>query len=190
MVDEAAFPANPFWDWSVEAYERPGAAPAFLALQDRAGLDVNVALFCCWAGERGIGLRPSDLDRIDDRIDDWVGSVVLPLRDVRRRLKAGFEGVPQALSEAVRQDVLAVELDAERVSQSLLASLADTAGRQGTSPAAPETAALNLAVYARWARVDPPLASQLLPRTMRALWPMSFTPAVHAALLKALRTKH
>ena len=37
------------WDWAVTAYSRPGAAQAFLALQDDHGQNTCLLLFSAWA---------------------------------------------------------------------------------------------------------------------------------------------
>ena len=39
-----------FWRFSLALYARPGVAEALIALQDRAGRDVNLMLFALWAG--------------------------------------------------------------------------------------------------------------------------------------------
>jgi len=39
-----------FWRFSLAFYARPGMADALIALQDRAGLDVNLMLFALWRG--------------------------------------------------------------------------------------------------------------------------------------------
>ena len=36
---------NPFWQFSLDAYQRDGVQPACLSLQDDWGLDVNVLLY-------------------------------------------------------------------------------------------------------------------------------------------------
>ncbi|HKS89918.1 MAG TPA: TIGR02444 family protein, partial [Stellaceae bacterium] len=39
-----------FWRFSLALYARPGVAEALIALQDRAGRDVNLMLFALWFG--------------------------------------------------------------------------------------------------------------------------------------------
>ena len=41
------------WRFSLAFYARPGVAEALIALQDRAGLDVNLMLFALWLGVSG-----------------------------------------------------------------------------------------------------------------------------------------
>ena len=51
MPDESA--ENDLWRFSQDFYRLPGVASALIALQDRAGLDVNLMLFALWLGVTG-----------------------------------------------------------------------------------------------------------------------------------------
>lgn len=110
---------NPFWDFSLTVYVRPGVADACLALQDRLGLDVNLLLFCCWTGSQGRRLDSVEMARLMAAVEDWQRSIVGPLRAVRRRLKelpGGTSGEAGALRLAVKD----CELAAERIEQTML----------------------------------------------------------------------
>lgn len=139
--------ANPLWAYSLRLYRRPGVAPACIALQDRSGVDVNVLLFCLWAGANGRRLTPAAMRLAAGLSRVWTANVVVPLRETRRFLK------PLALPN-FRGAVARVELAAERVEQDLLLRLAPRAVRgPGRRPAAPRLAAANLRAYARhWRR--------------------------------------
>ncbi|MBM3539322.1 MAG: TIGR02444 family protein [Alphaproteobacteria bacterium] len=140
---------NPFWAWSLRLYKRPGVAHACLALQDRAGIDVNLLLFCLWCGSRRIPLsRPAMREalRLSRR---WSLSVVQPLRAVRRSLK-----VPALSSKALRnlrRHVAAVELKAERVQHDCLYRLARNVARIEADALAAGTR--NVASYFRLAGI-------------------------------------
>jgi uncharacterized protein (TIGR02444 family) len=112
-------------------YRRTGVEAACLDLQDRRGLDVSVLLHACWLGRRGRILGATETGGLVWRTMPWRNEVVRPLRRVRRRLKAGLEGMPRELSEPVRQQVKAAELAAERALLALLADMAD-GGSGGT----------------------------------------------------------
>lgn len=122
---------NPFWDFSLATYARPGVAEACLALQDRLGLDVNLLLFCLWAGRCGRRLEAAELRRLRAAAQPWHEAVVLPLRGVRRRLKGSGEPAHEALRQRVKRD----ELEAERLEQDLLQAALPLA------PGAPDPAA-------------------------------------------------
>ena len=46
------------WRFSLTFYARPGVSEALIALQDRAGFDVNLMLFALWLGVSGRRRRP------------------------------------------------------------------------------------------------------------------------------------
>ncbi len=107
---------DPFWEFSLRTYEAPGAAPACLALQDRLGVDVNLLLFLCWISHHGRVLDGKELAVIVDHAREWQEKVVTPLRQVRRALKhQSF--VETEAGEALRDQVKALELEAERLEQ-------------------------------------------------------------------------
>ncbi len=107
---------NPFWRYSLAVYGKPGVMEACLGLQDRLGLDVNLLLFCCWAGAQGRPLSSSELDRLQAGVADWQREVVEPLRRARRYLKQQ----PSAERQALRNALKAAELDAESIEQESL----------------------------------------------------------------------
>jgi uncharacterized protein (TIGR02444 family) len=126
------WPANPFWDYAVELYRREGVEAACLELQQRHGLDVNVVLFCCWLARSGTPVDEAALGRIAQTTEAWQAEFVRPLRAVRSRLKAlltqpqpgGITARWPDLAAALRQRVLALEIDGERLEHLLLAELA------------------------------------------------------------------
>ncbi len=138
---------NPFWDFSLAVYGRPGVSEACLALQDRHGLDVNLLLLCCWAGSQGQLLDKADMARLIASVGDWQRSVVGPLRRVRRRLKHLPDGGSGPLG-ALRKAVKSCEFDAERIEQRMLHDVLAPPPSK-TPPAAGRAgcAAANLAVY-------------------------------------------
>lgn len=135
-------PESPFWDFSNAVYGRSGVAKACLSLQDRRGLDVNLLLFCCWAGMRGWQLTAAELAARIDAVRPWQDQVVKPLRAARRWLKEQHTA-PAEAAEALRQAIKAQELEAERLEQQILAEGATTEEKPGTSA----LAAANLKAY-------------------------------------------
>jgi uncharacterized protein (TIGR02444 family) len=133
----------PLWDWAVEAYGRPGAERACLALQDEHDQNVPYLLWAAWARS----CDRSVLDRAADIALRWEVLAVGPIRMVRRALKPGFSGVPEAARQALRDDVKAAELRAERV---LLESL-EALGPPGDAEILPTLRAASAA----WGNVAP-----------------------------------
>jgi len=110
---------NPFWDFSLAVWGREAVAPACLALQARHGIDVNVLLFCGWAGRRGRALDEADLSALIEAARAWREAAVLPLRAVRIWLKTQ-QVAPEGAAGALRERIKANELESEAIEQDLL----------------------------------------------------------------------
>jgi len=126
---------NAFWNFSCAVYAEPGVQEACLALQDRFGLDVNLALLCAWVGaERAGSMEAGHLAAAAALIGDWQGEVVRPLRHVRQRIKRLALMADPAVA-SFRGRVADVELEAERLQQAMLFRWADPRWpRRGTPP--------------------------------------------------------
>jgi uncharacterized protein (TIGR02444 family) len=134
----------PLWDWAVAAYARPGVEPACLTLQDDHGQNVSFLLWAAWARTAD----PARLAQAADIARRWEVLTLGPIRLVRRALKLGFPGVPDLAREALREDVKAAELRAERVLLEALEALTPGPG------AAPALQALQAATVA-WGNAAP-----------------------------------
>src|SRR5215470_2162570 len=116
-------PADRFWAFSLALYGKPGVAPALLGLQDRLGVDVNLLLFCCWAGAEGRALSPADVAGVEAVTQPWQAEIIRPLRALRRRLKAGFAALPDESVAAFRKRLVDLEIEGERIAQAAMAPL-------------------------------------------------------------------
>jgi uncharacterized protein (TIGR02444 family) len=122
------------WRFSLAFYARPGVAEALIALQDRAGRDVNVVLFALWCGAvRGRPLSSGAFAAATAAIRTIGDGIVAPLRIVRQKLKTEYA---DPLSQALRRRVLQLELAGEWASQARLAAIAATPVIEA-SPVAP-----------------------------------------------------
>ncbi len=145
------FPKSPFWDFSLTVYARPGVAEASTGLQDRLGLDVNILLFCCWAGACGQAIQEAEMNRLIEAVRHWRDGVVGPLRALRRWLKEN-RGAPPAMQETVRNEVKALELKAERVEHEILSQTLPVSIKAPVDP--DRLAAQNLGAYLLASGVD------------------------------------
>jgi len=99
------------WRFSLALYARPGVAAALIAIQDRAGGDVNLILFGLWLGAtRGRLLGAAELAAAEAAIAPINESGVAPLRRLRRQLKPAGDPALQAL----RRRIAGLEIAAER----------------------------------------------------------------------------
>ncbi|MGH8662852.1 MAG: TIGR02444 family protein [Burkholderiales bacterium] len=116
--------AHAFWDFSFAFYARPGVARACLELQESCGVDVNVLLFLLYLARSRRLLVAADVERIDALATPWRQAIVIPLRNVRRALKAPVGAFHPDATAALRTEVKRIELAAERVQQETLERLA------------------------------------------------------------------
>jgi uncharacterized protein (TIGR02444 family) len=142
------------WRFSLALYARPGVAEALIALQDRAGCDVNLVLFALWLGAaRGHRVDPAELAAAGTAAAPIGRDIVGPVRQLRRRLKTA----PATDLQDLRRRLLALELAAERHVQY---RLADAAAAPISTGDRGETAEANLAL-ALGAEAQSPEASVL-----------------------------
>ena len=138
---------SPFWRFSLQFYRQPGVADACIALQEEAGVDVNLLLFLLWQATHKRELSAADIAALERRIGPWREATVIPLRSVRRALKSPPDLVEAATAEAFRTRIKAAELEAERLKQEAMHELAreKPSGQEASSVAA--AARANIAAY-------------------------------------------
>jgi uncharacterized protein (TIGR02444 family) len=115
---------SPFWRFSLQFYRLPNVADACIALQEEAGVDVNLLLFLLWQARQRRRLSVADVTALEAKIAPWRDATVIPLRSVRRALKSPPALVEAAAAEAFRNRIKAVELEAERLQQEAMFALA------------------------------------------------------------------
>ncbi|HEX7387188.1 MAG TPA: TIGR02444 family protein [Castellaniella sp.] len=116
-----------YWRFSLAVYQRQGVAQSCLALQADIALDVNVLLMALLAARWH--RRPIDRAEValaDARVRSWREEIVVPLRAIRSRLKAGPPPAPDPRTDALRNDVKTTELKAEQIEQWVLGAWVDT----------------------------------------------------------------
>jgi uncharacterized protein (TIGR02444 family) len=150
-----------FWTWALEAYGRPGAAQACLDLQDHHGQCIPYLLWAAWAAREGRALDRQALAAGADLSARWEAAAVGPLRGARRAMKPEVPGVPDAAREALRAEVKALELQAERLLIETLEALATDAG----AAVLPLGSAL-AAAAAAWPAEAPEAALERLAQTL------------------------
>lgn len=152
---------SPFWRFSLAFYRMPNVAEACIALQEEAGVDVNLLLYLLWQAQQGRQFPVSDVAGLEAQIAAWREATVIPLRQIRRALKSPPGLVAAASSEAFRNRIKAVELEAERLQQEAMYALSAPVSQ----PEEPANAArANIAAYAamRGAEFPKPAVATLM----------------------------
>lgn len=129
------------WDWALTAYAADGVADACLELQDAAGQNVPLLLWAAWCAAEGRAPDDEALEAAGDTARVWQETAIAPLRAVRRALKPRAPDLNDNDREAVRSQVKAVELEAERYLLSALEALAPACSGPASAPLAAMVAA-------------------------------------------------
>lgn len=138
------------WDWVLAAWAAEGVADACLELQDSAGQNIPLLLWAAWCAAEGRAPDEDALEAASDTARAWQETAIAPLRAVRRALKPRAPDLDDADREAVRVQVKAVELEAERRLLTALEALAPPT----SGPAQPPLSAM-VAVARVWSPITP-----------------------------------
>ena len=136
-----------FWTFSLTVYGDSAVQKECLDLQDHYGIDVNLLLFCAFVGAvHGAVMPENDLKLAAGLVSEWHNKIVTNLREARRALKPfarDFSSIASAAG-ALRNNVKALELEAEQIEQTILEEWC--ASRLGAWPRtqAAEAAAANI----------------------------------------------
>lgn len=145
-----SLPSTSLWEFSNTVYHRPGVEKALVTLQRRFGVDVNMLLLCCWAARyRHEKITPAGMADLIAKAGVWQAEVVRPLRRLRNRLKSGFDGVSRLETQALRDKILAVEIEAEHAEQDYLAGELPRRAASLDQRELLQGALANLAVYVK-----------------------------------------
>lgn len=114
-------PMPDLWTYSLNVYSEKTVEELCLQLQDEYLLDVNCILACCWAAS--VGYLPLSDKKIRGMVEysrDWGNLAVRPLRMLRLELKVLSFNDPDDDIQKFRENVKALELEAERLMQAEL----------------------------------------------------------------------
>ena len=139
-------PITPFWRYSLKFYGQAGVSDACIALQDGCGIDVNLLLYLFWLASEGRAVTAGDVKMLDDKVKSWRELTIIPIRDVRRKLKGAITFIDPAKQEALRDKVKVAELEAERLQQEGLYAVTQS-GPLGKAAEPAAAARGNLAAY-------------------------------------------
>lgn len=110
------------WAFALALYAKPGVAEACLTLQNEVGVDVMLLLMTTFAAVRHrLLLTADEIRELDEACRPWREQIVWPLRAIRTGLKAGLSTAPGEATEPFRAKVKALELEAEKLENRILA---------------------------------------------------------------------
>lgn len=106
--------SDDLWTWACAAYAAPGAAEACLSLQDYHDQNVPLLLWAAWTAATGRRPDEETIEAACDTARAWQTTAIAPLRAIRRTLKTPIPDLETNARLAVREQVKAAELAAER----------------------------------------------------------------------------
>ena len=148
------------WPYALEVYGRPGVEPLLLRLQDDHDQCVPFLLWSLWMAAGGRPIDRATAAACAELARAWQDAAVVPLRRLRRGLKA--KASQERLQARIRTGVQALELEAERMLLQMLeeSSPAPASSSPGAAPN-PPAAALARAIGAGGAEAPSALLRQL-----------------------------
>lgn len=151
------------WDWSLRVWAVSGVQTAGLDLQDAQGQNLPLLLWAAWCAQTGRSPNADDIEAACDTARVWQETTVAPLRAIRRTLKSRVPDYDDADREAIRAQVKAIELEAEKRLLAALEALAPDASDE----ARPVFNAL-VAVAREWSPITPRRSLELLAQRLPA----------------------
>ncbi|WP_166221729.1 TIGR02444 family protein [Pseudomonas atagonensis] len=121
--------SSDLWSFSFATYARPGVEDACLQLQS-AGANVCLLLCGLWLERRGVTCDEQHVRALQALTEPWDTMVVQPLRTLRMQWKT--RAVHDAVLKGMRDQVKALELEAERALLSRLEGVAQVWARHAT----------------------------------------------------------
>lgn len=117
------------WQFAVELYQRPGVEQACLSAQNK-GYNACLLLCAAWLDQRSVIWQPSHLQQLSALAEAFELHYIKPLRQLRNAWKLGSPN--DAELEQLRQQVKALELEAERLLLKRLQTLSQNWPRSET----------------------------------------------------------
>lgn len=141
------FPDSDFWNYSIQVYQIPEVEQACLKLQNNFQADVNLLLYCCWAGENKVQLTMDNIQQLIITAQPWQ-NIIQPLRDSRRLLKDEVTALDNNIAIETRNNLMEMELNAEHMAQLAIEKILDLSSlSQDKDQPASHYASSNAALY-------------------------------------------
>lgn len=141
------FPESPFWNYSSQLFQIAEVANACLEMQNSFDADVNLLLFCCWAGDNHKQLDDNNISRLIEASQPWQTAILKPLRDARKLMKNNIIAMPASLHAQTITNLGEMELNAEHMAQLSLEKAIDFSSLKTDDASCVDMAARNLMAY-------------------------------------------
>ena len=129
------YPNSEFWNYSSQIWTLPGTEKVCLELQNKHEINVNILLYCAWAGDKKLCMNDDDLQMLLDTTQPWQ-TIIKPLRDSRKMMKQSMLAMPSKMVDQTLKNINEMELNAEHMEQ---LALEKTLNLSSVSPCSSES---------------------------------------------------
>ncbi|MBI3188498.1 MAG: TIGR02444 family protein [Gammaproteobacteria bacterium] len=142
------FPESLFWNYSCQLFQIADVADTCLQMQNTFEADVNLLLFCCWAGDNRRQLSETEIDNLIRASEPWQTAIIKPLREARKLMKNQIIAMPASLHTQTINNLSEMELNAEHMAQlDLEKTIGFDIHSANAAVSAIDTSARNLMLY-------------------------------------------
>ena len=110
------FPNSELWNYTTQLWMLPDVKKTCKELQNNFDININMLLYCCWLGDKGLHINEDDLQVLLDTLQQWQ-TVIQPLRDSRKMMKKNLMIMPKELVEQTKKNISEMELNAAHITQ-------------------------------------------------------------------------
>ncbi len=110
------FPNSALWNYTTQIWTLPDVEAICIDLQNNHDANVNMLLYCCWAGTKNLCLNEDDLQILLDAVQPWQ-TITKPLRDSRKLMKNQLIAMPAKIVDQTLANITEMELNAEHMAQ-------------------------------------------------------------------------
>jgi len=141
------FPDSELWRYSTQVYQITDVEDSCLQLQNQFDADVNILLYCCWAGDKTHTLNNEEISALQTVSNPWQ-NILKPLRDARQMMKQHVIPIPADQRQQTVTNMSELEINAEHMAQLALEDCIDiTTKTASTELSNAECCAQNLFTY-------------------------------------------
>ena len=110
------FPNSELWNYSTQIWTLPEVERICIDMQNDHDINVNILLYCCWAGEKNLILSDDDMQALLDTVQPWQ-TIIKPLRDSRKMMQQHLIAMPANMVDQTVANMSEMELNAEHMTQ-------------------------------------------------------------------------
>ncbi len=110
------FPKSEFWNYSTQIWSLPNIESGCLELQNHHNININILLYCCWAGENNLTLNEDNIQTLLKSAKPWQ-DIIEPLRKSRKVMQDSLIAIPADKRSQTVANISEMEINTEHMAQ-------------------------------------------------------------------------